>query len=64
LLGFEARCEAEPALGLDDVDEEEEEGEDAGCVLPPAAEEPFRPFREEVWLGLSRTTDEKGAPAR
>jgi hypothetical protein len=63
LLGFEARCEAEPALGLDDVDEEEEEYE--GRVLrPPAAEEPFRPFREEVWLGLSRTTDEKGAPAR
>ena len=68
MLGFEASCEAEPASWLEDDDEDEEGEEDELCALPPAVperpDEPFCPFREALCPGWSRTTDEKGAPAR
>jgi hypothetical protein len=68
LLGFEATCEAEPAFWLDGENEAVKEDVGEPWVLPPAPPdlpgEPFRPFREDVWPGWSRTTDEKGAPAR
>ena len=68
MLGFDASCEAEPASGLDDeIEEEEEVDECKAWALPPAAPErpaePFRPLRAEVWRALSSTTDENGAPA-